>query len=651
MKLRTIEINSFMGIGHAKLALTDKGLVLIQGENLDDPSADSNGAGKSTLGDAIAWCFFAETARDGLSADAVVNNQAKKDCWVEACLEEDDGSFHTIKRWRKLSGAAKKNGVSISYTDCAGTVTDNTKGTDALTQPEIEKALGCTQDVFMAAVYASQEKFPDLPAMTDTKLKVAIEEASGVTTLIRAHEIARQRLKDAERDQDVWRLDHTRAERDVTDTKTRRDDLLARRDGFETTRASEVARLKVDLNASIGRARAHKLKRDGVDPVRTNKEIEQLDARIAAVETEQTVESRLFSDEREAAGRRTTMETQHQAALTQARAAGEELRRINDRVGTPCTTCGKPYAQGDLATASTIAADKVRELVTRAREIATDVDELRRVETVAKDALDAHRAKRTDIRATVEERKRLATLLQERNLAETSMNAEITAAQRIKADLERKTAETNPYIALVDTAERELKEAVAAHRESEEKGVALEKTVMVRREVVKVYGPAGVRAHILDTVTPLLNEKTADYLGVLSDGQISAIWTTLVTDPKGNLKEKFAINVEKVGDADCFAGLSGGEKRKVRLATALALQDLVASRATKPLALWIGDEIDNALDTAGIERLMQVLEAKARERGTVLVISHTDLKDWIRETTTVTRKGKVSTVSGVLEAA
>ena len=73
-------------------------------------------------------------------------------------------------------------------------------------------------------------------------------------------------------------------------------------------------------------------------------------------------------------------------------------------------------------------------------------------------------------------------------------------------------------------------------------------------EVASVYGPAGVRAHILDTVTPYLNERTAHYLGALSDGNITAIWTTLTKTAKGELREKFTIDVVNSLGAKIFAG-------------------------------------------------------------------------------------------------
>jgi DNA repair exonuclease SbcCD ATPase subunit len=133
---------------------------------------------------------------------------------------------------------------------------------------------------------------------------------------------------------------------------------------------------------------------------------------------------------------------------------------------------------------------------------------------------------------------------------------------------------------------------------------------------------------------------------MLSDGNIQAVWSTLTRNAKGETKEKFNIEVTYEDGADGFGGLSGGEKRKVRLATATALQDLVATRATKPINIFLADEIDHALDDAGLERLMDMLNKKARERGTVVVVSHTNLSDWVDQIITVTREGKTSRVEG-----
>ncbi len=48
----------------------------------------------------------------------------------------------------------------------------------------------------------------------------------------------------------------------------------------------------------------------------------------------------------------------------------------------------------------------------------------------------------------------------------------------------------------------------------------------------------------------------------------------------------------------------------------------MASRASKNIELFIGDEIDDALDTAGLERLMGILSKSARARhGDALILT------------------------------
>lgn len=129
--------------------------------------------------------------------------------------------------------------------------------------------------------------------------------------------------------------------------------------------------------------------------------------------------------------------------------------------------------------------------------------------------------------------------------------------------------------------------------------------------------------------------KKAGCKYMLVDGNITAEWSTMDVTKKGEYRDKFNISVQKKGSSKSFQTLSGGEKRKVRIACSLALQDLVSNRASKNIDLFIGDEIDDALDTAGLERLMGILESKARERGTVLIISHKEMKSWFRETITL----------------
>ena len=222
-------------------------------------------------------------------------------------------------------------------------------------------------------------------------------------------------------------------------------------------------------------------------------------------------------------------------------------------------------------------------------------------------------------------------------------------AQSYMVAARAKLTDLNPWTKAVEAKRKDIERCGAEIVAADAAAAALCAKSDLYANASKVFGPAGVRAHILDTVTPFLNEKTSEYLGALADGNINATWSTLAKTAKGELKEKFNIEVVNDKGAESFAGLSGGEKRKVRIASAMALQDMVASRAEKPINLFIADEVDHALDDAGLERLMGVLEKKAKDRGTVIVISHNSLSDWIDNVITVKKAGGISTVSGATE--
>ena len=163
MNFLQLNIENFLSIGKASIDLENKGLVLVQGQNEDDTSANSNGVGKSSIADALCWALFGETAR-GVSGDAVINDVAKKGTEVSVCVEDDEAQY-VITRYRKHPKG--KNSLTVVQEAEPGEEVDLTKGTDKETQLEVNRILGCSQDVFMTAIYAGQELMPDLPRLTD----------------------------------------------------------------------------------------------------------------------------------------------------------------------------------------------------------------------------------------------------------------------------------------------------------------------------------------------------------------------------------------------------------------------------------------------------------------------------------------------------
>jgi DNA repair exonuclease SbcCD ATPase subunit len=141
MNITKVVIDNFLTIQHAEIELDNRGLLLIQGDNKDDSSADSNGAGKSSIADAICWANYGVTAR-GVSTDAVVNKTAKKDCRVEVNLTDGTNDYKII-RYRKDS--THKNTTLVLQRDPNPAVIpiELHKGTERETQAVIDALIGC----------------------------------------------------------------------------------------------------------------------------------------------------------------------------------------------------------------------------------------------------------------------------------------------------------------------------------------------------------------------------------------------------------------------------------------------------------------------------------------------------------------------------
>lgn len=644
MNIESISITNFLTIQHAEIELAERGLLLIQGVNKDDSSADSNGAGKSSIADAICWALYGVTAR-GVTADAVVNKKAKKDTEVEIRLTDGANEYRII-RYRKHS--TNKNVTLVQQKDpTPGAMPiDLHKGTERETQEVINALVGCSLEVFQAAVYAGQEKMPDLPSMTDKHLKLMIEEAAGVEVLAKAHSIARARALAAQSEYDKIGATQVATQSQLLHAKMQLSDTETMLSAFEADRPTQ-AKLELAKIPPMQRRRKELedevTKRDAIDYAG---ELDTIKKKFAALKGETDELARLNGLAQAAQKKLTLAEAAARTAKTKHAKAQMDMENVSKKVGTPCGECGKDYCAHDVEAVRLLRESDVVAAHGELRKAADLYRTARDEATTAQNAATAFEATMTDV--------------SEMAARQHDIQDELAAINRLKAEIERidlditnvKAAagvwlkKDNPY-----TKARELLEAQVADLEAKivagtTAAAKVEEALMLAQDAVKVYGPAGVRAHILDTVTPYLNDRTAHYLSALADDNIHAVWNTLTTNAKGEVKEKFQIEVTNDKGAESFEGLSGGEKRKVRLATAMALQDMVASRASKPINIFIADEVDHALDESGLERLMTVLNEKARERGTVLVISHNSLSDWIDEVITVTKESGYGQVAG-----
>ncbi|MGV1754779.1 AAA family ATPase [Agrobacterium sp. CG674] len=638
MKFPELVIHNFLAITDATIDLADRGLVAIMGENHADTSALSNGTGKSSVADALCWCWFGVTAR-GETGDDIINNLTGKDCYVRSTVI-DGPITYVATRHRKHK--VFKNSLQIVMTD-GTTETDLTKGTDKLTQEVANQIIGCSLDVFAGSIYAGQEKMPDLPAMTDKGLKMLIEEAAGTTVLEAAYKKAREDAAAVHAKMLAISAERDRASHTIDLMKGHLDGVETQIIGWDENR--DVRREDIKTQISVMIPALKRLQEDIAvfDIPALDASIKECDDKVAAVTSEQAELRKYDLAVAEARGMVNTAIHKFTLVSKEHSIIEAEISRISHKIGCPCSECGRPMTEAELGAARASAESrlefKAEELIGVKTEHDSAVDAQARAESVR----DVFAASMTDISAVAAQRAEYVSMRSAVNALVARQASVTTQAKALRDRMVALTAEVNPYHAQKEKLEADITAAEDKLIEIEQRYLEAETDYAVEAEVVKVFSPAGVRAHILDEVTPFLNEQTAKYLTTLSDGNMEATWSTLTPDSKGVLKEKFTIDVTHAKGGGKFGLISGGEKRKARIATALALQDLVSTRASKPIELFIGDEIDDALDAAGLERLMIVLEDKARERGSVFIISHNELRDHIRQVINIEKMEDMTT--------
>ena len=628
MKFLTLEVENFMALANAKVELDQRGLVLIQGVNAGDSSAASNGAGKSTLMNSLMWCIYGETSH-GVKGDDVLSTGHEKNCRVKVTIE-DEGKRYAIIRHRKHKEF--KNRLIVRGEDG-----DMTKGKDSLTQEFVERLIGASKEVFMASIYASQEAMPDLPGMSDKNLKTIVEEAAGVDRLTKAYAIARERANAA-----AARMETTKTKMDaclslVESAQNELESAKTSSEAWERDRSKRLDVARADLvGAEVTLTEVEMELRSLPEQIRDTenaigKEREKLaskeehDAKLVKVRG-------AITDIR--ASIRITENIQKEA-MQRARALKVKAEEVNTKVGEPCPTCGKAYCVEDLSTVKESFVEQARSEISQAQASATSVAKYQEHLEKALKIESSLVASTPDVSAIISRIEQLTKELGTLRHREKEVVAVEALVARARSEVDRITKETNPFLAVIKRHEESLAANKSNYGVLKTELKNIQEQALLLDKARQVYSPAGVRSHILTSVTPFLNAQTAEYLNTLSDGNIVAEWSTMESTKKGEWRDKFNISVRKIGASKTFQTLSGGEKRKVRIACSLALQDLVASRASKNIELFIGDEIDDALDTAGLERLMGILEAKARERGTVMIISHKEMKSWFREIITV----------------
>ena len=168
----------------------------------------------------------------------------------------------------------------------------------------------------------------------------------------------------------------------------------------------------------------------------------------------------------------------------------------------------------------------------------------------------------------------------------------------------------------------------------------------IYQELVTALGRQGVQAMLIETVVPRLEEEANLLLGRMTDNRMHLKLETQRErrTTRGQPTETLQINVSDELGPRSYEMYSGGEAFRVNLALRIALSKVLSQRQGVPLPTLFIDEGFGTQDTAGRERILDVIGSIERDFDKIIVITHLDdLKDMFPVRIEVQKDGDGST--------
>jgi len=180
----------------------------------------------------------------------------------------------------------------------------------------------------------------------------------------------------------------------------------------------------------------------------------------------------------------------------------------------------------------------------------------------------------------------------------------------------------NPYGEMILSVEKKIMFLL-------EKNKTIEKNKLEDEEEIKTlkfwkvgFAPTGIRSFITDDVIDLLNKKVQENLNDLFNGALSVFFDPESKSKKGVVSNKISTHFYLNGKETSIELLSGGEKRRIILATDLALTEIAESRAGTQLNVRFLDEQFDGMDSNGQIQAFRLFSRLSKDKDGFFVISH-----------------------------
>ena len=148
-------------------------------------------------------------------------------------------------------------------------------------------------------------------------------------------------------------------------------------------------------------------------------------------------------------------------------------------------------------------------------------------------------------------------------------------------------------------------------------------------QLATAFGKGGIQALLIDQAIPELETYANEILGRVTEHRMSLkLETQRERRGGGDPRETLDIRISDELGTRSYETYSGGEAFRIDFALRIALSRLLAHRSGAPLPTLFIDEGFGSQDAAGLERLVEAIQAIQDDFQKILVITHIEeLKD------------------------
>jgi DNA repair exonuclease SbcCD ATPase subunit len=625
-RLKYIEACAFMPFEHIILE-PPQGLVLIEGIVKDAAAADSNGSGKTSIFDIITWTTFAKTMR-GLKGDEIINEFLEQGyTFGKTIWELDDEEELIIERYRKHSEFKDELHVSYSGTDISGPNAQQT----------IEDLLGVSFNTFVHSIMFGQEiaRFGELG---DVDRKKLLDEILDLEALERALKAVKVETKEIEKILADFTAGFEKINTSIEETQGNLDQYKQSDKEYKQKYEEELAALKLKLKHA--RMDQKKLSEDLKTGQESLKQIELVITKLKkkATQNNEAVKN-IDTTEKDTAKEKQT--TAHNEVIRLQREIGSAKIL---KAGTKCVTCKQNITEKHRDAV-------VTELEGRLEKAEKDEAKAKKVYEAAIQVYDKAKEnleKEGDKIIGEQSVKDNEKIVLDRgiNALSIKVGAIDNEVLALSSMLENKENEKNPYKEYIKQAKERL-EDLNGKLADICKTMELENNQLAILEFWKWgFGSAGLKSHILESITPMLNGIADKYSAALTGGDIRIQFQTREQlKSRDDSTEKFGFSVELPKGGSTYKHCSSGQKRRIDLIIMFALQNLLEAVTGFVSTIVFFDEVFDHLDSMGREFVLELLAAEAEKRETVFVITQeTALRDYFQTVITVENNGGIASL-------